>query len=290
MFNINVNFNNLGKDVGFRIMSALATNDTLTSLNMGNTELDQRGICALAIALRSNTTLRSVDISSPRLFSISEEATVHLAQALCENHTVEELSLAKHGTQDFGAEWLARALEANRGLTRLDLSGNKIGTTGCAALAAKLVQRPVGCIVELSYCPLRGQDFSEIQEALQGTEESKNLSTVSFHSDYMDHRLVSEPIPRRSRNGSRVGSRGASRNGSRQEIRPSSRQSTGSLNRVRFGDEPQYNDEYEQQQYEQQQYDLEQAQREEQYYEQQGQEGYENGGGQYEQAEGGYAL
>jgi Ran GTPase-activating protein (RanGAP) involved in mRNA processing and transport len=245
LVSINLHGNPLGKVAGFRIMTAMATNETVKTLNMGNTELDQRAICALAIALRSNNTLTDINIDKPLLFSLMEETTIHIAQALTENSTLSSLSLAKHGIQTHGCEWLARALRDNRTLTKLDLSGNNgIGASAAAAIAAALVDRPLSCLVELNYCPLRGQDVSEIQQALQKPEDNgEGGNQVTFHSDYMSHRLVSEtkrPPSEQKRSGSGSSSRQSRRQGEAQ--RPASRQSTatgsvGAPARVRFGDD-----------------------------------------------------
>lgn len=98
----------------------------------------------LAIALRSNKSLRSVDISRPLLFSLQvrtlrasrrrvvpthwiqsglsqEEWAGHFAAMLAVNGGLLELHLAKMGMTDTGMERLAEGLQLNRSLRYLDL-------------------------------------------------------------------------------------------------------------------------------------------------------------------------
>ncbi len=61
--------------------------------------------------------------------------TILLADALCENDSVETLGLEMNQISDKGAKALAWALSINRSILRVDLSNNHLGAEGVLAMA-----------------------------------------------------------------------------------------------------------------------------------------------------------
>jgi Ran GTPase-activating protein (RanGAP) involved in mRNA processing and transport/serine/threonine protein kinase len=98
--------------------------------------LDANDASALADALKVNTTLTSLYVSSGN--DIGVEGVKALADALKVNTTLTCLSASGNDIDDEGAMALAAALKVNTTLTSLDATGNKIGANGAKALANAL--------------------------------------------------------------------------------------------------------------------------------------------------------
>lgn len=60
-----------------------ATEDSLLSeIQIGNTELAQEAVSAIAAAMWTNKSITALDLSRPRLFSLQQETSLHLARML----------------------------------------------------------------------------------------------------------------------------------------------------------------------------------------------------------------
>jgi Ran GTPase-activating protein (RanGAP) involved in mRNA processing and transport len=104
-----------------QLVNALASNTTLTSLDVGNNQIGDEGAKALA----ANATLTSLDVWSNQ---IGDEG----AKALATNATLASLKVRYNQIGDEGA----KALAANATLTSLNIGNNLIGAEGAKALAA----------------------------------------------------------------------------------------------------------------------------------------------------------
>jgi hypothetical protein len=89
----------------------------------------------LASALKNNTSVRTVELSSN---SLDDRDAEELATALCENSTLQELFLARNKITDAGITSLAIKLPAMKGLKKLSLWGNPFGEDGAKELLAGL--------------------------------------------------------------------------------------------------------------------------------------------------------
>ena len=120
-------------DSGAAILAhAMATNSTLTHLNLSYSGIGDSGAAALAKAVEINSTLTRLNLFDNR---IGDSGAAALAKAVEINSTLTELNLSFNGIGDSGAAALAKAVEINSTLTHLDLSRNGIGDSGAAALA-----------------------------------------------------------------------------------------------------------------------------------------------------------
>ena len=120
-------------DSGAAILAhAMATNSTVTELDLRRRAIGDSGAAALAKAVEINSTLTELDL---RGCAIGDSGAAALAKAVEINSTLTELRLYGNGIGDSGAAALAKAVEINSTLTELDLGRCAIGDTGAAALA-----------------------------------------------------------------------------------------------------------------------------------------------------------
>ena len=120
-------------DSGVAILAhAMATNSTVTKLDLSETEIGYSGVAALAKAVEINSTLTHVYLSYNR---ICDSGIAALAKAVEINSTVTHLYLSYSRIGDLGVAALAKAVEINSTLTHLYLCYNGIGDWGAAALA-----------------------------------------------------------------------------------------------------------------------------------------------------------
>jgi len=174
------------------LAESLLSNSTLTSLDVGGTDAGTVSLVKFATALRSNTALTELNLNSPLLTSVQEETTIHLSTAIAENTALKRLSLARHGIRDHGAEWIADALKRNVAIQFLDLSSNRLTTTGVASLIVALQHRVVGCKVALACNFLRSQLQDDIDTALEGDAGVSNK--VEYFTDLDQHSLTATPV------------------------------------------------------------------------------------------------
>lgn len=112
-----------------------------TSLDLGDSNIGDRGATALANALRYNTVLESLDLGYNN--KIGDLGAASLAAALKVNTVLKTLILSENVIGDEGATALALALlNKKTALSELDLSSNKIGTAGAYA-----VRKRGNCII-----------------------------------------------------------------------------------------------------------------------------------------------
>ena len=126
-----------------------------------------RGGSALARALCFNCTLTCLDLSRN---NINNSGAVALGDALLTNCTLTELYLIENNIGKIGAVALGKALESNRTLNHLNLQGNRnIGNSGTAAIANALRSNDSCRLtrLDLSGSQISSSGASHIADALQ---------------------------------------------------------------------------------------------------------------------------
>jgi Leucine-rich repeat (LRR) protein len=118
---LDLNGNGLNAQDIQELVKALATNITLTTLNVGGNQIGDEG----AIALSANTTLTTLSVEGNQ---IGDKG----AKAIAANTTLTTLNLESN---EIGVEG-AKALSANTTLTTLKIGENKMGDEEAKALAA----------------------------------------------------------------------------------------------------------------------------------------------------------
>jgi len=120
-----------------RLADVLATNRTLTRMDVRNDSFDDEDAFHVAHALSKNTTLQGFFLSSTIM---SESAVAIICAAIMSNQTLTSLHLPFIGSRTHIATHVANMLAANKTLTRLSIGSNYIGDLGLALIANALKQ------------------------------------------------------------------------------------------------------------------------------------------------------
>lgn len=171
----------------------------LVQLNLVGCQLCWRGVSDLARFIRTNKTLRHIDLSDNDLTdnaaqsiadiikngdSISELAlrgnkledggTV-IGQALRVNDTLRLLDLSWNHLRGHGAIGLCKGLQVNRGLETLLLGWNGFGFEGSTAMAYALADNTTLCTLDLTSNRIHPPALFEL---IKGIEKNKTLSVL----------------------------------------------------------------------------------------------------------------
>ncbi|KAL7324276.1 hypothetical protein PS15p_210807 [Mucor circinelloides] len=172
-----------------QLSESLTLNDTLRTLNLGNTsfgfDTDVFGLFCEGLA--ANEGLRKLDLENKGL----KHATIHLlAEALAKNKHLEELNVSRNELDNEAIEILAPSLT---GLKKVNLAINNIGPVG-AKIIAKQVLAPLSQVqeLELSDNPLQN-GASVLGAALKSNRHLRVLKMVDVVSNEQD--LTSLPPP-----------------------------------------------------------------------------------------------
>ena len=126
------------------IADALRVNGGLTKMSLADNQLEEDGTKAICEALKQNKTLKELDLSGFWGSNIGGSAGAkHVAQMLGVNGGLTMLSLAKNKLGEEGTKAICEALEQNKTLKELDISGakykNNIGRSAGAKHVAKML-------------------------------------------------------------------------------------------------------------------------------------------------------
>lgn len=111
------------------LLDQLEKETSITSLSLLEVYLDDSAICALARQLACNKKLRHLQIRS----RISDHGAIALARALETNSTLERLDLSTNNIGDRGAIAIANALKDNHTLKKLIMRDNSFGRSALEA-------------------------------------------------------------------------------------------------------------------------------------------------------------
>lgn len=137
---LDLNGNPLGEGSCDTLCNMLRGNQSIISLNLGNTEIGTMTLIQLAKVMWYNNTIKVLNLENPRTYDKEETTTYHLAKMVRANRSLSELYLGKHNIGDRGAQLLAEYLEDNATLRVLDVRCNKIGVAGAEAFAILLMR------------------------------------------------------------------------------------------------------------------------------------------------------
>ncbi|KAJ3611676.1 hypothetical protein NHX12_021690 [Muraenolepis orangiensis] len=158
--------NNIHSEGAEMLAKSLHTNHTLQELDLADCDLGSQSVIAFAIVLKSNTSLLSLNISRPILFSHQDEIAVHMSSMLRVNLTLRELHLGKMALTNSGLERLTEGLRANRSLRYLDLRCNRVSRDGAISLSAVLKSNGALQILDLSSNRIEDEGAASLSEAV----------------------------------------------------------------------------------------------------------------------------
>lgn len=101
----------------------VATNTTLTRLNLAKNSLGAHGFELLLPAMRFNIGLRSVSLA---MNCRTTDAILFVSRALKSTRTLRKIDLRSNPLGELGAQMVANALKANRSLTHLNVRNTSL--------------------------------------------------------------------------------------------------------------------------------------------------------------------
>eukprot|EP00900_Chrysochromulina_parva_P012181 jgi/Chrpa1/20964/Chrysochromulina_OHIO_Genome00026601-RA len=179
------------------IADALRVNGALTSISLANNMIsgiggqfsdgsgDLRGafsiegIAALADALSKSMTLRSVDLSNNSLAGVNRsghgtfrpEGINLIADAIRVNGALTKLSLAQNKLEVEGTKAICEALEQNKTLKELDISGDKRNSNIGGSAGVKHVAKMLGVSGGLTSINMSGNNLTDSGRDMTGIKE-----------------------------------------------------------------------------------------------------------------------
>jgi len=124
---------------GLAVAEFLQNNLVLYECHLADCEIDVDALVAISAVLHvNNQTLRYIDVTNPRVFTLQEEHTVHFGRMLRVNTGLIEVYLGKQKIRDEGTQILVTYLLENKTLRVLDLNSNEIGAEGAVSLGELL--------------------------------------------------------------------------------------------------------------------------------------------------------
>lgn len=155
----------LGEEGGAAVGMVLATNTSVTSLNLHQNGLGEVGGTAIAEALKVNTALEFINLGANELGEVGGAA---FAEVLKVNKVLTSINLRMNS---LGGEKIAEALKVNTVLTSVNLSMNELNEVGGAAIASALESNTTLLEVDVS----RNFMPDAVEAAIEAAVEKNNL-------------------------------------------------------------------------------------------------------------------
>ncbi|XP_071998950.1 leucine-rich repeat-containing protein 34 isoform X1 [Engystomops pustulosus] len=172
--------NKIGNKGGMFFAAMLQINTSLEELDLGDCDLGIQSLIAFATVLKQNKSIKSINLNRPLFYVSQEDTSIHIAQMLKVNNTLQEIHLSKHEMTDSGVERLCEALQENKTLRYLDLSCNKITRDGVKCLAELLKNNTTLEILDLTSNRMEDEGAMYLAEAIHSYNSSlKALAIVS---------------------------------------------------------------------------------------------------------------
>ena len=160
----------------------------------------------LANALRSNCTVTRLNLRCRSIFSPGAN---EISQALHSNRTLTHINLEGNGIDDSAAENFAGALRSGCALMYLDLSANRIGDLGAVALGKALESNRTLTYLDLGYLDSPGHGFLEQIFLMRGGDPKRNRIGDSGATAFAQALRSNSVLARLNLQHNRISDRGA---------------------------------------------------------------------------------
>ena len=134
LIELDISWNNITCKGASAISEALKVNNSLEKLKIYNIITDDEGIC-FSECLKTNTTLRELDISHTRI--AYEEASA-IVEAIQVNEALQRLIISYYVISDDTAIAFSECLKTNTTLIELNMSGNEMTSKGAGLISEAL--------------------------------------------------------------------------------------------------------------------------------------------------------
>ncbi|XP_060083151.1 leucine-rich repeat-containing protein 74B-like [Ylistrum balloti] len=138
---------------------ALVANHSVSSIDLGGSDLGQTGIAYLAEVLNDNANITEMNLSGSKLMSRGLQI---IAEVMRENRTLRSLDLSDNGFTEKDATYLKDLLKSRCILRHLNLSKNTFEESGGVLIAQGLAENTTLRVLNLSWNHLRGKGASAI--------------------------------------------------------------------------------------------------------------------------------
>ena len=190
---LNLNCSDIGDAGATALAEVLRTNTTLKSMNLQkNPGIGNPSVMSLCEALKVNTTLSSLDLSGT---GISDAGVLSLVEVLKTNtSSLTSLSLSEIKISHHSVKSIAEVLRVNSTLKELKFEGNNVGSDGAELIAESLKANTTLKILILSRNNIKEPCGGMFSDALRvnGTLESLTLAKNALGSH--GARLLSEGL------------------------------------------------------------------------------------------------
>ena len=178
---------NMISDLGAKYISKFITgNSTLLELNLSrNWKITDEGGVAIANALCTNKTLQNLSLMSCK--NIGIQAANAFSRTLLFNSSLEALNLGDTAIGSEGVTVIADALCQNSTLKSIDLSQTALGADGVRAISRTLRHNS-----SLSHIYLKNDDISNSEAVVlaEGAEENRTLAKLDLGNNYVSVEIL----------------------------------------------------------------------------------------------------
>ncbi|CAH1773308.1 unnamed protein product [Owenia fusiformis] len=159
---------------GARAMAIpLVINNNITTLNLKNNCLEERGIEEIGRMMCENTTITDLDISENNIRTTGANV---IASFLKFNVHLARLNISNNGFEDKDAEIMASAIEENARLKVLDLSHNNFAVQGGITFKSVIAENDVLEELDLSWNNIRTKGAVAICKGVKENIRLKRLN------------------------------------------------------------------------------------------------------------------
>lgn len=203
LIELNLEENDLGNAGAIALANAMINNRTLVHVNLCNNKIGNESAIKWAAVLKDNSTLKTLSLANvgrtlrtgPGANKISNIGAKALAAALQSNATLEEFYLEGNNIGEEGLTELARMLEINKALRKLNLATNCInGVIGMTALAEALQENQTLRVLSLEGNQIDDKGAEVLADALLYNHALTNLYLYLNNIGYVGARALAAAL------------------------------------------------------------------------------------------------
>ncbi|CAG8732576.1 11940_t:CDS:2, partial [Gigaspora rosea] len=189
LIDLNLSHNKLSREAGEALAKTLEINNTLKILNLCNNNIDTHVGKAIAIALKNNKALVDLDLSYNKNFDT--KVIKILSESLEYNsNNLEHLNLSFINLEFQAGIFLAKSLEKNHTLKKLNLSSTNIGSVSVEHLNSKRSLTGLNFKDDLVDCVTAKHLETALKENKTLTDLDVTLTSINLESTRIGSKTV----------------------------------------------------------------------------------------------------